>query len=205
MALALALTGIVAYGVSSSETLMQAIFGTPLLWVAMLAPIGIVIYLSSAFNKLSLQGAQLAFWIYAASIGLSLASIFLVYTGTSIARVFFVSAAMFGAMSLYGYSTKSDLSGFGSFLVMGLIGIIIASLVNLFLKSSMMHFVISIIGLFIFIGLTAYDTQRIKNTYFQVAGTGELASKLAVFGALNLYMDFINIFLFMLQFMGDRK
>lgn len=205
MALALVLTGLVAFGVSNSPAAMQMIFGSPLAWLVMLAPVGIAFFLGSSFHRLSLQAVQTTFWIYAAVMGLSLSSIFLVYTGTSIARVFFITASVFGAMSLYGYSTKKDLTSFGSFLIMGLIGLMVASLVNVFLKSSMMHFMVSIIGLFIFIGLTAYDVQRIKHTYYAVSGSGEHASKVAVYGALALYMDFINIFIFMLQFLGNRR
>ncbi|AIF81766.1 hypothetical protein I862_06060 [endosymbiont of Acanthamoeba sp. UWC8] len=205
MAFALILTGVVAFTVSTSEAMMQAIFGSPLVWVVMLAPIGIVFFLSASFQRLSLQAVQTTFWVYAATIGLSLSSIFMMYTGTSIARVFFITASVFGAMSIYGYTTKKDLTNFGSFLIMGLIGVIIASVVNIFLKSSMMEFMLSLIGLFIFIGLTAYDVQKIKHTYYAVGGSGEMASKVAVYGALNLYMDFINIFLHLLRFMGDRR
>lgn len=206
MALALVLTGLVAYTVSTSEAMMHFIFGTPFMWVVMLAPLGIAFFLGSSFHKLSVQAVQLTFWIYAATIGLSLASIFIMYTGVSIARVFFISASVFGAMSLYGYTTKRDLTEFGSFLIMGLIGIVIASLVNIFLKSSMIHFVISIIGVFVFIGLTAFDSQRIKNTYYMVSGYGsDVESKAAIYGALSLYMDFINLFIMMLQLFGDRR
>jgi hypothetical protein len=205
MALALLLTGLVAFTVSQSTTAMNAIFGSPLLWVVALAPVGIAFYMGAAFNRMSVAQAQTLFWVYSATIGLSLASIFMMYTGESIARVFFITASVFGAMSLYGYTTKKDLTGFGSFLIMGLIGVIIASLVNLFLKSSAMDFVVSLIALFIFIGLTAYDTQKIKHSYYQFAGSGDTAAKVAIFGALSLYMDFINIFVYLLRFMGDRR
>ena len=153
----------------------------------------------------SIERAQMTFWGFAALMGASLSWIFAVYTGVSIARVFFITAAVFGSMSLYGYTTKRDLTSMGSFMIMGLIGIIIASLVNLFLQSSALHFAISILGVIIFVGLTAYDTQRIKSIYYQVAGSGELAVKFSILGALSLYMDFINLFLQMLQFFGERK
>ncbi|MBI1954468.1 MAG: Bax inhibitor-1/YccA family protein, partial [Proteobacteria bacterium] len=165
MAMGLLLTGLIAYVVASSQTMMMAIFGTPLKWVVMLAPLGMVFMLSARIEHLSFSSAQLMFWIYAGLMGLSMASIFYVFTGTSIARVFFVTASMFGAMSLYGYTTKKDLAAFGSFLLMGLIGIIIASLVNLFLQSSALHFVVSALSVLIFTGLTAYDTQQIKEMY----------------------------------------
>jgi FtsH-binding integral membrane protein len=148
--------------------------------------------------------AMLLFWLYAAVMGLSLGGIFLVYTGTSIARVFFITAATYGAMSLYGYTTKTDLSGFGSFLLMGLIGIIMASLVNLFIGSNTLQFVISIIGVIVFVGLTAYDTQRIKEMYLE-SDTVEIADKKAVLGALALYLDFINLFMLLLQLFGQRR
>lgn len=205
MSIALAISGAVAFLVSSSSTLMAAIFGTPLAWVVMLAPLGFVIFMSSKFNSISPQQAKTYLWIYSALMGISLSTIFVVYTGTSVARIFFITASVFGAMSLYGYTTKKDLTGMGSFLMMGLIGLIIASLVNIFLRSSALEFALSAIGVLIFIGLTAYDTQRIKQTYYHAAGNTEMVSKMAVMGALNLYMDFINLFLMMLRFFGDRK
>ena len=205
MATALGISGLVAFLVSSSPVLMNAIFGTPLAWLVMLAPLGFVIFFSYKLNSISAQKAKSYLYIYSVLMGLSMASIFIMYTGASIARVFFISASVFGAMSLYGYSTKKDLSSWGSFLIMGLIGIIIASLVNLFLQSSALHFAISLIGVFVFIGLTAYDTQRIKQTYYQVAGSAEMVSKAAVMGALNLYLDFINLFIMMLRFFGERR
>lgn len=205
MSVALAISGAVAFLVASSPALMQLFFGTPLAWVVMLAPLGFVFFFSYKLNSISAEKAKTYLWIYSALMGLSLSSIFVIYTGTSIARVFFITASTFGAMSLYGYSTKKDLSGMGSFLIMGLIGLIIASLVNIFLKSSALEFALSVIGVFIFIGLTAYDTQRIKQTYYHFAGNAEMVSKTAVLGALNLYMDFINLFLMMLRFFGDRR
>ncbi|HEX9703190.1 MAG TPA: Bax inhibitor-1/YccA family protein [Rhodospirillales bacterium] len=204
MTTGLAFTGLVAYGVAQSEAAMQAIFGTPLFWVVALAPIGMVFFLSARIHALQASTAQMLFWVYSALMGLSLASIFVVYTGTSIARVFFITSATFAAMSIYGYTTKRDLSGFGSFLFMGLIGIIIASIVNLFLASSALQFVISVIGVLVFVGLTAYDTQAIKSVY-SATDDGETHSKKAIMGALKLYLDFINLFIMLLHLFGDRR
>ena len=173
-------------------------------WLVMLAPLGIVFYMSFGINKMSSSKAQTVFWIFAALMGLSLSWILLVYTGKSVARVFFITSATFGAMSLYGYTTKRDLTKLGSFLMMGLIGIIIASLINIFMKSSMMYFVISILGVLIFVGLTAYDTQKIKNMYL-ASDSGELMGKKAVMGALTLYLDFINLFIMLLRLFGQRR
>jgi uncharacterized protein len=203
MAGGLVLTGIVAYGAAVSG-FYQSIAGTPLIWIVMLAPLGFVLALSFGIQRMSAGTAMTLFWIYAAVMGLSLAGIFLVYTGTSIARVFFITAATFGAMSLYGYTTRSDLSGFGSFLLMGLIGIVIASIVNIFVGSSALQFAISIIGVIVFVGLTAYDTQRIKEMYLE-SDTAETAGKKAVLGALALYLDFINLFMMLLQLFGQRR
>jgi len=200
----LALTGIVAWLTASSPAMIQAIYGTPLLWVVMLAPLGFVLFLSFRINKMSLATAQTAFWLYAAVMGLSMASIFLVYTGGSVARVFFISAGAFAATSLYGYTTKRDLSAFGSFLFMGLIGIIIAALVNIFLASSALQFAISVIGVIVFTGLTAYDTQSIKEVYLE-SDSSEIAGKKTVMGALRLYLDFINLFVMLLQLLGQRR
>lgn len=204
MAVGLALTGAVAFATSTSTAMMQAIFGTPLQWVVMLAPLGFVFFLAARVEKMSTQAAQIAFWAFAAVMGLSLSSIFIVYTGTSIARVFFITAGTFAAMSLYGYTTKRDLSGFGGFLIMGLIGIIIASLVNLFMQSEAMQFVISVVGVLIFTGLTAYDTQRIKSVY-RAADSAGVAEKKAIMGALALYLDFINLFIMLLHLFGNRE
>ena len=204
MVLGLGLTGGVAYVVSQSETLMSAIFGTPLFWVVALAPLGLVFFLSARVHKMSFSSAQLTFWIFAGLMGLSLASIFVIYTGMSIAKVFFITAGMFGGMSLYGYTTKKSLAGWGSFLFMGLIGIIIASVVNMFLASSAMDFAISVIGVLIFTGLTAYDTQRIKSEYVHFQG-GEMADKMAIMGALRLYLDFINLFIMLMYLLGQRR
>jgi len=204
MAMGLGLTGLIAYFVSTSPALLQAIYGTPLQWVVMLAPLGFVFFLSFRVHKMSLSAAQMTFWAYAGINGVALSYIFMAYTGESIAKVFFITAGTFGAMSLYGYTTKRDLSGFGSFLFMGLIGLVIASLVNLFLQSSMMSFIVSIVGVGIFIGLTAYDTQKIKNMYVENEHP-ENAGKKAIMGALSLYLDFINLFIYLLRFMGDRR
>ena len=204
MGLGLAITGLVAFVVASSPALWQPIFGTPLKWVVMLAPIGFVFFLSARINSMSVGAAQITFWIYAAVMGLSLASVFLVFTGESVARVFFITAGTFGAMSLYGYTTQRDLSQFGSFLMMGLIGVIIASIVNIFLGSSALQFAISVIGVLVFVGLTAYDTQRIKESYYELAGSDTLA-KGAIMGALTLYLDFINLFVMLLQLFGQNR
>ena len=204
MTLGLALTGAVAFGVYSSDTAMQFIFGNQVMaWVVMLAPLAFVMILSFGIHKLSTGATQLLFWAFAGVMGLSMSSIFAVYTGTSIARVFFIAASVFAAMSLYGYTTKKDLSGWGTFLFMGLIGIVIASIVNIFLASSMMQFIISIVGVLVFTGLTAYDTQNIKSEYY-VGDDGAIAEKKAIFGALRLYLDFINLFILLLQLFGNR-
>lgn len=204
MASALALTGVVAMMTASSETMMQTIFNTPLAWVVMLAPLGFVLALSFGIHKMSMTTVQALFWSFAVVMGLSMASIFVVYTGTSIARVFFITSGMFAGMSLYGYTTKRDLTGIGSFLMMGLIGLLIAMIVNIFLESTALHFIISAAGVLIFVGLTAYDTQKIKLIYgeFDDATT---ATKKAIMGALTLYLDFINLFMMLLRLFGERR
>jgi FtsH-binding integral membrane protein len=199
----LAWTGIVAYAAAVSG-FYQSIADSGLIWVVMLAPLGFVLVLSFGIERMSAATAMLLFWIYAAVMGLSLGGIFLVFTGTSIARVFFITAATYGVMSLYGYTTKSDLSGFGSFLLMGLIGIVIASLVNIFVGSSALQFAISVVGVLVFVGLTAYDTQRIKQMYLE-SDSPEVGNKKAVLGALALYLDFINLFMMLLQLFGQRR
>jgi FtsH-binding integral membrane protein len=204
MTMGLGLTGLVAYLVSSNPQLSQLFLGTPLVWLFMLAPIGIVFFLGARIHKMSFATAQATFWMYAALMGVSMASIFLMYTGQSVARVFFITAATFGATSLYGYTTKKDLSGFGSFLFMGLIGIIIASIVNIFLKSSALQFAVSVIGVLVFTGLTAYDTQRIREMYEETLD-GESLGKMALMGALSLYLDFINLFVMLMRLIGDRR
>jgi len=204
MAGGLLLTGVVAFAVASTPAFFNAIFGTPLMWVVMLAPLGFVFALSFGIQRFQYSTAQILFWSFAGIMGMSLASIFVIYTGESIARVFFISAGTFAAMSLYGYTTKRDLTGFGSFLFMGLIGIIIASVVNMFVQSSMMGFIISVLGVLIFVGLTAYDTQKIKRMYDETDAS-EIAGKKALMGALSLYLDFINLFLMMLRLFGTRR
>jgi hypothetical protein len=217
MTTGLLLTGLVAYffgkasivtgdtgqiiGVTSIGALL---FGSPLKWVVMLAPLGFVFYLSAKINKMSISAAQVTFWIFSGIMGLSLASLFIEFTHSSIARVFFITSGTFAAMSLYGYTTKRDLTKLGGFLFMGLIGIIIASIVNIFIGSSALQFAISVIGVLIFVGLTAYDTQTIKNMYY--AGDSEsTGSKKALMGALRLYLDFINLFILLLQLFGQRR
>jgi len=206
MAAGLALTGLTAYGVYASAETHPQIIQTVLnmRWIIMLATIGMVFWLSFGIRRMSAGTAQMSFWVYAILNGLWLMPIFLVYTQTSIARAFFVAAATFAGMSLYGYTTKRDLSGMGNFLFMGLIGIVIASLVNLFLASSAMTFAISVIGVLVFTGLTAYDSQKIKEMYF-AGDSGEVMGKKAVMGALTLYLDFINLFIMLLQFFGNRR
>ncbi len=204
MASALLLTGIVAFGAAQSPALMKAIFGTPLAWVVILAPLVMVFVLSARINKMSASAAQAMFWIYSGLVGLSLSFIFLAYTGTSIARVFFITAAAFGSLSLWGYTTKKDISGWGSFLIMGVFGLVIAMFANMFLHSAQMQYIISAAGVLIFAGLTAYDTQSIKSLYY--AGDSALVAKRkSIMGALRLYLDFLNLFLFLLQFMGARR
>ena len=173
-------------------------------WIAIFAPLGMVLLLSFRIQKMSFAAAQATFWAYAAVMGVSLSTILFVYTGASIAMTFFVTAATFGAMSLYGYTTQRDLTGMGSFLFMGLIGLILASLANMFFHSTQLQFVVSVIGVLIFTGLTAYDSQSIKNMYF-AGDDSEIAGKKAVMGALRLYLDFINLFLYLLRFMGNRR
>jgi FtsH-binding integral membrane protein len=203
MAIGLVLTAVVAYGAAASG-LYQAIIGTALFWVILFAPLALVLLLSFRIERMSPITAQLTFWAYAGLVGLSLSGIFVIYTGASIARVFAISAATFGAMSLYGYTTRANLSRFGSFLLMGLIGVVIASLVNMFLVSSGLQFVISIVGVLVFVGLTAWDTQRIKEIYI-VSDDAVVAERKAIIGALALYLDFLNLFLLLMQLFGDRR
>lgn len=208
MGAGLAITGLVAFffnqWVMTDANIAQTIYGGPLRWVIALAPLGFVFAISFGINKMSLATVQAIFWGFAVAMGLSLSSIFLVYTGTSIARVFFITAATFGAMSVYGYTTKRDLTAMGSFLFMGLIGIIIASVVNMFMASSALAFGISVLGVLIFVGLTAYDTQNIKEMYLEADGA-EVMGKKAISGALRLYLDFINLFLMLLRLFGNRN
>lgn len=200
----LAVTGIIAYVVGTNPSFLNAIYGTPLQWVVMFAPLVLVMVFSFRLQKMSVGAAQAVFWAFAALMGLSLSYIFAVYQIGSIARVFFITAGTFAAMSLYGYTTKRDLTGMGSFLMMGLIGIIIASVVNYFLNSGGLNFAISVIGVLIFTGLTAYDTQKIKSIYNELDAAA-IASKKAIMGALNLYLDFINLFLMLLRLFGNRN
>ena len=206
MASALALTGIVAYVAAAGgrDSFIAHIYHTPLMWLVVLAPLGLVLLMSFGIQRMQASTAQMIFWVYAALMGLSLSTIFLVYTGESIARVFFITAGTFAAMSLWGYTTRRDLTQFGSFLWMGLIGIIIAGLVNMFLHSPALQFAISLIGVVVFTGLTAWDTQQIKEMYWEGASS-EVAGKTAIMGALRLYLDFINLFMMLLQLMGSRR
>ena len=180
------------------------VYGSPLKWIIMLAPIGMVFYISARLNRISAQKARNLFYIYAGLMGLSLSSLLLVYTGASIVRVFFITAAAFAALSIYGYTTKKSLSGLGSFLMMGVFGLIIAQIVNIFMASTQLDFMISIIGVLIFAGLTAYDTQKIKHMYL-AGDNNEAAGKKSVLGALTLYLDFILMFQFLLMFLGNRE
>ena len=224
MGLGVALTGLVAYALAYLTTtndptqavaqmgngilltsLGKTLYGTPIRYVLMLAPLAFVMLLSFRIYKMSVGGAQLMFWAFAAVMGASLSSILLVYTGASVARVFFITAAAFGALSLYGYTTKKDLSGWGSFLIMGVVGIIIAAVVNIWLQSSALQFAISVIGLLAFAGLTAYDTQRLKDEYYALQSDATMLAKSAVMGALSLYLDFINMFTSLLYLFGDRS
>ncbi len=207
MSVGMLLTGGVAWAVGTNDAMVAAIFGTPLKWVVMFAPLIMVFAFGALINRLSVAAAQLFFYAYAAMMGLSLAFIFAVYTQTSIAQTFLVTAIAFAGLSLYGYVTKRDLSAFGTFLMMGLIGLIVASIVNIFLASSALAFAISVIGVLIFAGLTAWDTQSIKNDYIAHAqmGDSDWLGKSAIMGALRLYLDFINLFMFLLQFMGNRE
>ncbi len=213
MASGVMLTGIVALmfayntatdGGNNSYAAQVFLSGGPLRWVVMFAPFGLVMWLSFGIGRLSESAARTLFWAYAVTMGLSLSTILLVYTGASVAQTFFAAAAAFGGLSLYGYTTKKDLSGFGSFLIMGVVGIVVASLLNLFLHSTGLDLAISLLGVLLFAGLTAYDTQRIKGMYYATGGS-TWAGKSVVMGALQLYLDFINMFMFLLRFMGDRR
>ena len=223
MVLGLAITGLAALGiymlsvttdpalaVGKVRNIMltqvgYTLFVSPVKWIVILAPLALVFFLSFRIQNMRPATAQLTFWIFAALVGVSLGSIFLIYTHTSVVRVFFITAASFGALSLWGYTTNRDLTGMGSFLIMGLFGIIIASLVNIFLVSSMMQWIISVVGVLIFAGLTAYDTQRLKNEYVYGAMDGEVMERSAIMGALSLYLDFLNLFVLLLQLLGVRE
>ncbi len=212
MGIGLIVTGLVAYFANQAAVANgqltawgELLYTSPLMWVVALSPLAFVLVLSFGINKLSVGAAQATFWAFAAVMGLSLSSIFMVYTGASIAKVFFITAATFGAMSLWGYTTKRDLTGMGSFLFMGLIGLIIAMVVNMFVQSSMLEFAISAIGVLIFAGLTAYDTQRLKMTYYALGGNQTAMSVATSYGALSLYISFINMFQFLLMLFGGRR
>ena len=208
MGLGLALTGVAALGTATlaanNPAFAQLIYASPLKWVIMLAPLAAVFFLSFRIQSMSLSAATTTFFVYAGILGVSLSSIFMVYTSASIVQTFFITAASFGALSLYGYTTKRDLTGMGSFLFMGLIGLMLAMVVNIFLVSSALQFVISAAGVLIFAGLTAYDTQDIKNMYYEADDSDSMGKK-ALMGALRLYLDFINMFMFLLQFLGNRE
>jgi len=217
MAGGVALTGIVAWltfnlsvvqnaggTITGLTPLGQTLFGSPLMWLVILAPLGMVFFLSFRIQHIQAGTARALFFVYAALVGISLATIFMVYTHTSITRVFFISAASFGALSLYGYTTQRDLSGLGAFLIMGLVGLILASIVNIFVNSGAMAFIISVIGVLVFAGFTAYDTQAIKEMYDEMDDS-TITGRKAVMGALKLYLDFLNLFLFILQLLGDRR
>jgi len=210
MASAVLLTGIVSLLFAKSDLVLALVnwnTGRPsgLGYLAMFAPLGVVLWMSFGINRISAATAQILYWAYAVLIGISLSTIFLFYTQGSIALTFFATAGSFAGLSLFGYTTKRDLSGMGTFLIMGLVGLIVAMVVNLFLQSGTFSLVIAAIGVLIFAGLTAYDTQKIKSLYFQLAGTGDELRKAAIFGALQLYLDFLNMFLFLLRFMGNRN
>jgi FtsH-binding integral membrane protein len=214
MALALVVTGVAAFATLSFEPLMRLMFqispngqligNTGLGLIIMLAPLGIAFYFFAGFGRMTAETAQVLFWVYSALTGMSLASIGLIYTGESIARTFFICSSVFGAMSLYGYSTQRDLTSIGSFLVMGLIGLILASVINMFFRSPAIEFATSLIGVVLFMGLIAWDTQKLKQIYY-VSGGGELGQKMSIMGAFTLYLDFINLFLYMLRFFGNRR
>ncbi|WP_339817366.1 Bax inhibitor-1/YccA family protein [uncultured Paracoccus sp.] len=210
MAVGMGVTATTAYGTATAAMTNPAVantlYNSPLRWVIMFAPLLMVFAFGAALNRLSVSAATGVFYAFAALMGVSISSIFLVYTGVSIVQTFLVTAIAFAGLSLWGYTTKKDLSGWGTFLLMGLIGLIVASIVNIFIASSAMQFAISVIGVLIFAGLTAYDTQNIKNTYLQMQGSGaDFLGKSAIMGALKLYLDFLNLFMFLLSFMGNRE
>ena len=207
MSIGLFLTGGVAYIVGNNETLVMSLFTGMSRWVVMFAPLIVVFAMGSMINRLRASTAQLVFYGFSALMGLSISYIFMIYTSVSIAQTFLVTAIAFAGLSLYGYTTKRDISGMGSFLIMGVIGLIVASIINIWLQSPALMFAISGIGVLIFAGLTAYDTQRIKNTYIQMARNGhsEWIEKSAIMSALSLYLNFLNMFLFLLQFLGNRE
>jgi FtsH-binding integral membrane protein len=204
MGIGLALTGLVALAVANTPSLVALIFGTPLKWVAMFAPLALVFFFTFRIDRMTTAGARTAFFAFAAIMGVSMASIFLVFTGTSIAMAFFTASAMFAGLSLWGYTTNRDLTGMGSFLMIGLIAVIGASLVNLLLGSSLLQMAVSVIGVIVFAGLTAWDTQRLKSEYITYANS-QAVEKLAIMGALSLYLNLINMFQLLLGLMGERE
>lgn len=207
MSVAMLITGAVAFFVGTNDAILSAIFGSPIRYVVMFAPLAVVFGMSSMISRMSQATAQAVFWLFAGLMGLSISYIFAVYTGISITQTFLVTAIAFAGLSLYGYTTKKDLSGMGTFLIMGVIGLIVASIVNMFLQSGAVAFAISTLGVLIFAGLTAYDTQKIKSTYLAHAHHGDIEwlGKAAIMGALSLYLDFLNMFMFLLSFMGNRN
>ena len=204
MALGLVITGLVAFGVASTPALYEPIFGTPLKWLAMFAPLGFVFFLSFRMERMTVASARMAYLAFAAVMGVSMATIFLAFTDTSIARTFFIAASMFLGMSLWGYTTKRDLTGWSSFLFMGLVGVVVASIINTFLGSTTLQLIVSFAGIVVFTGLTAWDTQRAKSDYMAFAGT-EHAEKLGIMGALSLYLNFVNLFQLLLTIFGQRE
>ncbi len=204
MASGLLLSGIVAAVVALSPALTQGIWGSPLRWVVLFAPLGILMWMSFGVNRMSARSLSMLYWVFTALMGLSLSSLFIRYTGQSVVKVFFITAGTFAAASLYGYTTKKDLTGFGTFLFMGLIGLVIASLVNLFMASSMMQFIISVISVLVFTGLTAFDTQRIKADFYE-GHSEEMLEKGATMAAVNLYLNFVNLFQALLSILGNRE
>ena len=209
MASAIAVTAVAALGMatwaSNNPDVANALYNSPLRWVLMLAPLAFILVISFGINKLSKSAAQGVFYAFAAVMGVSISWIFMIYASGSIVQTFFVTAAAFACLSLYGYTTKRSLSGMGTFLMMGLFGLIIATLVNIFMASSALQFAINVIGILIFAGLTAYDTQRLKHEYDVVAHNAELMAKSSILGALSLYLNFVNMFMFLLSFLGDRE
>lgn len=213
----LVVTGLVAWVMFSQSFVVESgnvvgltelgnvVYNSPLKWLVMLSPLAFIMALSFGINKMSFGTLQIVFWVFAAAMGVSMATIFATFSGESIARVFFITAGTFAGMSLVGYTTKRDLTKMGSFLIMGLIGIIIASVVNIFVGSSAIQFAVSVLGVLIFVGLTAYDTQRIKNDYLEFRSHGEAVSKMAIMGAVSLYLDFVNLFYMLLSLFGNRN
>ncbi len=203
MCIALLITAAVSYSVAESGLVFSLV--GPFAFIVMLAPIGFVIYMTSRFERMSYRSAQTSLWIFSGLIGLSLSSIFVIYTSSSIARTFLIAAAVFGSMSIYGYSTKRDLSSLGSFLIMGVWGLFIAGIVNIFMQSPAIYFITSFIGVLVFTGMVAYESQAVKNLYYRMDGDSENSNKIAVFASLSLYMSFVNLFLYLLRFFGDRR